>query len=81
MDMSLDPYESRFDKVSIKYFKAQNGVRMKSWRPSQIAAGLQSESSLETCWVWSFSFIGPKVTWWPGGGRWEYLNLVPNQFL
>jgi hypothetical protein len=61
MDMSLDPYKSRLDRVSIKYLNAQNGVQMKSWRPSQVATGLQTESSPETCWIRSLFFLEPKV--------------------
>jgi hypothetical protein len=38
--------EIRFDKLSRKYSTDQNGVRMKSWRPSQVVSVLQSESSL-----------------------------------
>jgi hypothetical protein len=49
--MSLDLYESRLDKISIKYLNAQNGVRMKSWHPLQAAVGLQFESSPKTCWI------------------------------
>jgi hypothetical protein len=41
-----DPLKSRFDKLSRKYLTNQNGVRMKSWRPSQLVYVLQSESSL-----------------------------------
>jgi hypothetical protein len=44
--MILDPLESIFDKLSKKYTTDQNGVRMKSWRPSQVVSFLQSESSL-----------------------------------
>jgi hypothetical protein len=44
--LDLDPLKSRFDKLSQKYTTDQNGVRMKSWRPSQIVSVLQSESSL-----------------------------------
>jgi hypothetical protein len=46
MEVILDPLESRFDKLFIKYTTDQNGVRMKSWRPSQVVSVLQSESSL-----------------------------------
>ena len=49
MDMIPDPYKIRLDKVSIKYLNAQNGVRMKSWRPSEFDAFLQSESSPSEC--------------------------------
>ena len=45
MTLILDPLETRLDKVSMKYLNAQNGVRMKPWRPSQVVAVLQSESS------------------------------------
>jgi hypothetical protein len=79
MGISLDLYESRHDRVSIKYLNTQNGVQIKSWHPSQVAMGLQSKSSPKICWIRSLSFLEPKVTWWPGGGHWEYLDLVPNQ--
>ena len=49
MNMIPDPYKIRLDKVSIKYLNAQNGVRMKSWRPSEFDAFLQSESSPSEC--------------------------------
>jgi hypothetical protein len=45
--MSPDPYECRLDKVSIKYLNAQNGVQMKSWRPSQVNTFLQYESNIQ----------------------------------
>jgi hypothetical protein len=51
MDTSLDPYESRLDKASVKYLNAQNGVQIKLWHPSQVIIGLQSETSPETCWI------------------------------
>jgi hypothetical protein len=41
-----DPLESRFDKLSRKYLKDENGVRMKSWRPSQVVSVLQFKSSV-----------------------------------
>jgi hypothetical protein len=46
MEVILDPLQSRFDKLSRKYSTNQNGVRMKSWRRSQVVSVLQSESSL-----------------------------------
>jgi hypothetical protein len=46
MEVIPDPLEIRFDKLSRKYSTDQNGVRMKSWRPSQVVSVLQSESSL-----------------------------------
>jgi hypothetical protein len=46
MEVILDPLESRFDKLFRKYLNDKNGVRMKSWRPSQVVPVLQSESSL-----------------------------------
>jgi hypothetical protein len=46
MEVILDPLESRFDKLSRKYLNVQNGVRMKSWRLSQVVFVMQSESSL-----------------------------------
>jgi hypothetical protein len=46
MEVILDLLESRFDKLSRKYLNDQNGVRMKLWRPSQVAFILQSKSSL-----------------------------------
>jgi hypothetical protein len=45
MDMSPDPFESRLDRLSMKYLNAQNGVRMKSQRSSQVVAVLQPETS------------------------------------
>jgi hypothetical protein len=46
MEVILNPLESKFDKLSRKYLNVQNGVRMKSWQPSQVVVVLQSESSL-----------------------------------
>jgi hypothetical protein len=46
MEVILDPLESRFNKLSRKYLNDENGVRMKSWRPSQVVSVLQYESSL-----------------------------------
>jgi hypothetical protein len=46
MEVIPDPLEIRFDKLSRKYLTDQNGVRMKSWQPSQVVCVLQSESSL-----------------------------------
>jgi hypothetical protein len=46
MEVIPDLLESRFDKLSRKYSTDPNGVRMKSWRPSQVVSVLQSESSL-----------------------------------
>jgi hypothetical protein len=46
MEVILDPLESRFDELFRRYSTNQNGVRMKSWRPSQVLSVLQSESSL-----------------------------------
>uniref|UniRef100_A0A0A9D2T9 Uncharacterized protein n=1 Tax=Arundo donax TaxID=35708 RepID=A0A0A9D2T9_ARUDO len=42
--MSPDPFKIRLDKLSIEYLNAQIRVHMKSWRPSQVDAVLQSES-------------------------------------
>jgi hypothetical protein len=36
MDMSLDPYESRLYKLSVKSKNSPIGVRMKSWQPLQL---------------------------------------------
>jgi hypothetical protein len=46
MEVILDPLEIRFDKLFRKYLNDQNGVLIKSWRPSQVMSVLQSESSL-----------------------------------
>jgi hypothetical protein len=46
MEVIPYPLESRFDKLFRKYLTEQNGVLMKSWRPSQVVSILQSESSL-----------------------------------
>jgi hypothetical protein len=46
MEVIPDPLENKFDKLSRKYTTDQNGVRMKSWRPSQFMSVLQSQSSL-----------------------------------
>jgi hypothetical protein len=46
MEVIPDHLESRYDKLSGKYLNIQNGVRMKSWRPSQVVFFLKSESSL-----------------------------------
>ena len=58
MDMWLDPFESRLDKLSMKYLHAQIGVRMKSWRPSEVGAALQSESTpRESSPLWILSIV------------------------
>jgi hypothetical protein len=46
MEVIPDPLESRFDKLFRKYLNDRNGVRMNSWRPSQVVSILQSKSSL-----------------------------------
>jgi hypothetical protein len=46
MEVIPDPLESRFDKLYRKHLNDQNGVRMKSWRLSQVVSILQSETSL-----------------------------------
>jgi hypothetical protein len=47
MDISLDPFESRPDKLSVKSKNAPIGVRMKSWQPLQLGSILQSESNVQ----------------------------------
>ena len=47
MEMIPDPLENRLDKLSRKYSNVQNGVRMKSWRLSQVVSVLQSESNIQ----------------------------------
>jgi hypothetical protein len=46
MDMSLDPYESRLYKLSVKFKNPTIGVRMMSWQPLQLGSILQSESNI-----------------------------------
>jgi hypothetical protein len=60
MEVILDPLESRFDKISRKYLNNQNGVWMKSWRPSQVVSLLQSESSLHDASSLLIQSIVPK---------------------
>ena len=55
MDLILDPCENRLHKDSMKYLNAPIRVRIRPWRPSQVGAVLESESSLRE----SFFPFGP----------------------
>jgi hypothetical protein len=61
MEVIPNPLEIKFDKLSRKYLNAQNGVRMKSWRPSQVVSVLQSESSLRDASSLLIHSIVPKL--------------------
>jgi hypothetical protein len=67
VDVRLDPLESRLDKLSMKYLNGPIRVRMRPWRPSQVDAFLQSESSLQNVldlisfYLWAQSDV---VAWW-----------------
>jgi hypothetical protein len=80
MDMSLDPYESRLYKISVKSKKAPIGVCMKSWQPLQLDSILQSESNIQNVLDLDSFFPCTKSDVWPGGEHWKDLGLVPNQF-
>jgi hypothetical protein len=47
MDMSLDSYESRLYKLSVKSKNSPIGVRMKSWHTLQLGSVLQSDSNIQ----------------------------------
>jgi hypothetical protein len=47
MDVSLDPFESRLDKLSVKSKNAPIGVRMNSWQLLQLGSVMQSESNIQ----------------------------------
>jgi hypothetical protein len=77
MDMSLDSYESRLYKLSVKSKNSPIGVRMKSWQPLQLDSVLQSESNIQNVLDLDSSFPCTKsdvVAWWRTLGR---LGLGP----
>jgi hypothetical protein len=77
MDMSLDPYESRLYKLSVKSKNSPIGVRMKSWQRLQLGSILQSESNIQNVLDLDSSFPCTKsdvVAWWRTLGR---LGLGP----
>jgi hypothetical protein len=89
MDMSLDPYESRLYKLSVKSKNSRIGARMKSWQLLQLGSVLQSESNIQrqsesniqNVLDLDSSFPRTKsdvVAWWTTLGR---LGSVPNLFL
>jgi hypothetical protein len=47
MNVSLDPYESRLYKISVKSKNTPIGVRMKSWQLLKLGYVLQSESNIQ----------------------------------
>jgi hypothetical protein len=75
--MSLDPYESRLYKLSVKSKNSPIGVRMKSCQPLQLGFVLQSESNIQNVLDVDSSFPCTKsdvVAWWRTLGR---LGLGP----
>jgi hypothetical protein len=72
MDMSLDPYESRLYKLSVKSKNSPIGVRMKSWQLLQFGSVLQSKSNIQNVLDLDSSFPCTKsdvVAWWRILGR------------
>jgi hypothetical protein len=72
MDMSLDPYESRLYKLSVKSKNSPIGVRMKSWQPLQLGSIMQSESNIQNVLDLDSPFPCTKsdvVAWWTILGR------------
>jgi hypothetical protein len=47
MDVSLDWFESKLDKLSVKSKNAPIGICMKSWQPLKLGSILQSESNIQ----------------------------------
>jgi hypothetical protein len=77
MDMSLDPYENKLYKLSMKSKNSLIGVRMKSWQPLQLGSVLQSESNIQNVLDLDSSFSctnSDVVAWWRTLGR---LGLGP----
>jgi hypothetical protein len=82
MDVSLDPFESRLDKLFVKSRNTSIGVYTKSWQPLQFGSFLQSESNIQNMLDLNSFFpctkiLEPKVTWWAGEEYWEYMELIP----
>jgi hypothetical protein len=81
MDMSLDPYESRLYKLSVKSKNSPIGVRMKPWQLLRLGSILQSESNIQNVLDLDSSFPCTKsdvVAWWTTLGR---LGLGPQSIL
>jgi hypothetical protein len=77
MDMTLDPYEIRLYKLSVKSKNSPIGVRKKSWQLLQLGSVLQSESNIQNVLDLDSSFPCTKsdvVAWWRTLGR---LGLGP----
>jgi hypothetical protein len=77
VDMSLDPYESRLYKFSVKSKNPPIEVCMKSWQPLQLGSILQSESNIQNVLDLNSFFPCTKsdvVAWWRTLGR---LGLGP----
>jgi hypothetical protein len=67
MDISLDPYESRLYKLSVKSKIAPIRVRMKLWQSLQLGSVLQSESNIQNVLDLDSFFPCTKsdvVAWW-----------------
>jgi hypothetical protein len=72
MDMSLNLYENRLYKLSVKSKNSPIRVRMKSWQPLQLGSVLQSESNIQNVLDLNSSFPCTKsdvVAWWRTLGR------------
>jgi hypothetical protein len=75
------PLEALSNYLSNHIKNIPNGVCMRSWHPLQLCLVVQSESSAQNVLALISFHLWAKVTWWPSGGRVEYLDLVPNQLL
>jgi hypothetical protein len=72
MDVSLDPYESRLYKLSVKSKNPSIGVRIKSRQLLQLGSILQSESNIQNVFGLDSFFPCTKsdvVAWWRTLGR------------
>lgn len=80
MDITLDQ-SSRLDNVSIKYLNVQNGVRMKSWRPSQVVIFFSPNPALPKRFIFDRFLFLAQTDVVAGWGTRKVLDLVHNQLL
>jgi hypothetical protein len=81
MCMSPNSYESRLYKFFVKSKNPQSESVSSRGSHYNLVLSCSPNPTSKTCWIWTLSFLAPKVTWWSGGEYWEDLGLVPNQFL
>lgn len=77
MDMHPDPYESRFDNLSIKCLKTESGCSRGGCQPvtSYHLSAVRIQTFQNVLGLIFFLPLAKSdvVTWWE---RWEYLDLV-----